>query len=94
MLLTVRNALEIIIGLSHIQICPNEFIIDLVLHVGKENEGGDNTLSSTCLELGLYISVPHIRRACQQCSHSAGSHCQQYISPILDRSPTGDPVRL
>lgn len=58
--LTVQNALEVVVGLDLGQVIADKLVVDLVLDVGQQNEGSNNTLAAATLHLALDIPVPDI----------------------------------
>lgn len=90
----IRNTLEIEVGLSSLQIDTDEFVIDFILDIRKQDECSNNTRASTSLECSLHVSVPHVCRASKQSTDGVRSHCQKDVVLIDDRISRTDPVCL
>lgn len=58
--LTVRNALEVPVGLRGGQVDADKLVVNLVLDVGEQDKGRDDALAAARLEARLDVSVPHV----------------------------------
>lgn len=92
--LTVRDALEVVVGLRIAQVGADEFIVDFVLDVRKKNECGDHALSTGTLQLGRDLAIPHVVVVGKESADSVGSHCQEQRAVIRQRLSTRYPISL
>lgn len=81
-LLTVQDALPVIVGLDLGQIGADELIIEFVLDVGEQNEGGDDTLTAAALDLALDLAVPDVVVVGEQGAAALGWHGHDKIAVL------------
>lgn len=94
MKLTIRNTLEVVIGLNIAQVGADPFEIDFVLDIAKQDESRDNALGSRGLHLGLDCAVPHVRCRCQNGADGLGWHSKQGVTIVHYRLALSNPVGL
>jgi hypothetical protein len=75
---TIRNSLEVKVGLRGFKIDTNPFIIDLILDIGKQNESRDNATSAASLHACLDVAIPHIVGGRDDRANAAPRHSKQY----------------
>lgn len=90
--LTVRDALEVPVGLRSAQINTNKLIINLVLDVGQQDESSHHTPATARLELGLDIAIPHVLGRRQHSSDAVLGHGQQHVAVKVSGLSLGHPV--
>lgn len=69
--------MEVVVGLSGGQFGADKFVINLIVDIGEQNEGGDDTSISAGLELCRHITIPHVGGASDDSANSVGSHGQK-----------------
>jgi hypothetical protein len=74
---TVGYTLGVEVGLHVGSVDTNPLKVNLVLDVGHENEGSDDTLALGGGELGANLAVPDIVRGREQCADGALGHGQE-----------------
>jgi hypothetical protein len=84
---TVCNTLRIKVGLHMAGVDTNPLEINLVLDVGHENKGRDNTFALGSAQLGANLAVPDVVCRGHQCSNCALGHGQE--SRLLSAAGVG-----
>ena len=79
---TVKNTLEVIVGLNVGQIGPDKLKINLVLGIRQQNERRHDTLSTATLDLGRDLSVPHVVVVREQCPNAFLRHGHEQVSVL------------
>ena len=74
---SVYYSLRVVVGLSSIQISPNEFEVQLVSRVREQNELGDYSGPSRSLDCCCDSAVPDIMRSVDDCAKSPRGVGQQ-----------------
>ena len=73
-IITIGDALKIVVGLSSVEVGANEFKVDFVLDIRKEDKCRNHTRCPACLECSCYFPIPHVGCARQQCTNAALGH--------------------
>ena len=87
----VGNALEVKVGLGSFQIHTNPFVINFVLDIREQDEGGNDTLTTRGLHSSLNISVPHVSRGREQGSGALLGHGEKHSIAVVQRLSLADP---
>lgn len=90
--LTVGNALKVPVGLRSAQIHADKLVVDLVLYVGQQDKGRDDTLAAAGLEPGLDVAVPHVLGGGHDGADAVLGHGQQDVAVVVGGLSLGDPV--
>jgi hypothetical protein len=77
-----------------LQINTNKLVINFILDIREQDESSNHTSSSASLELGLHISVPHVRGACEQRSDTVRGHSKENVILVGDWLSAGYPIGL
>lgn len=92
--LTIRDTVEVVVGLGGAEVNTNKLIINLILDIREENESRDNAATTASLHAGLDVAVPQVRRGRQHGAHAALGHGQQHIAVVQRRLARRHPVGL
>lgn len=92
--LTIRDALEIVVGLRMLQVGADKFVVDFVLHIRQKDERSHNTLATAGLQLGTGLTVPHVVVVSQQSTDGLGGHGQDERAILRQGLAAGHPVGL
>lgn len=93
-ILTIKDTLEIEVGLSGSQFGTDELVIDFILDIGQKNEGSDDTGVAGRLQLGGNFSVPDVVVVGDEGSHGVLGHGQEQLTVVDESLSARDPVRL
>lgn len=92
-LLTVWDALEIVVGLRDVQLGTDPLVIDLVLDVAQQDKCRHHARILARLDRGLDVAVPHVDRRRQNRTAAVGGHRQEHVPVAVDhRRALGHPV--
>ena len=93
-MLTVGNALEVVVCLGSLQVDANKLVVDLVLDVAEQDKSRHHAGAPGCLHPCLDIAVPHVCRRGQDRADGFGGHGEQDVAVVHKRFALADPIRL
>ncbi len=82
--LTIGNTLVVEVGLGGSEFYTNEFEIDFVFGVTKNDEGRDNTSTSGGGKSSLSVAIPHVVGRRNECSNCVFGHGKPHLAIIID----------
>lgn len=74
--------MPVVVGLHKGEIGTDPLVVDFVLHVGEQNESGDNTLTTGALDLARDLAVPDVVVVGEQSTNTLGRHSHDQVSVL------------
>jgi hypothetical protein len=90
----VEHSLPVVVGLNSVDIGTNKLVIDLILDIGEENEGRNNTLQVRRLEGCGNLTIPHVVGGGEHGSDRVLGHGQKQTVVLLNQVTGVDPVEV
>lgn len=75
-----------------VKLGADKFIVDLILHIGQENEGSNHTLATAGLQTSRGLAIPHIAVAGNERADRLRRHREQQAAVGDLRCTASDPV--
>lgn len=91
---TVRDSLEVIIGLNIVKIGTNKLEVNLVLDIRKQDESCHHTLATATLHFSGNLAVPDVVVVGEQSADGAIGHGEEKVAILGQRLTAVHPIGL